>query len=108
MKKEEYWKALKQRHSSHFANNSILHLPTPRDSIKVDTFLLCFKYCASCQDMQGLIGEERGTFGSVWVGCSRKTNRSSFYLSGHPQTPVGDVLTELPTKLEVEERNKIK
>lgn len=98
--------ALKQRHSSLFASTSILHLPAPRDSIKVDTFLLCFRHCGGCQDLQELIGKERGTFGCVWVGCSKKTNRSSFYFRGHPQTPVGDVLTELPTKLKVERRKK--
>lgn len=38
------------------------------------------------------------------------TNRSFFYLRGHPQIPVGDVLTELPTKLDAEsgERKKSK
>lgn len=102
MKERGGLRALKQRHSPLFANTSSLHLPVPREcSIKVDTILLCFRHCDGCQDLQGLIGEERGTFGCVLVGC--KTNRSSFYLRGHPQTPVRDAL---PTKLEVERRRK--
>lgn len=94
--------------SSFFANTNTLHLSAPRDSIKVNTFPLCLRHCEGWQDLEGLIGEQRGTFGCVWVGCSRKTNRSFFFLRGHLQAPVGDVLTELPTKLEVERRKKKK
>lgn len=84
-----------------FLPTPALHLWAPRDSIKVDTFLLCFRHCNDCQDLQEPIGEESGPFGCVWVERSGKTYRSSFCLRGHPQTPVGDALTEMPTKLEV-------
>lgn len=50
------------------------------------------------------------TFGCVcvWVECGWKTDRSSFCLRGHPQTPVGDAPTEMPTNLKVVSRNKAK
>lgn len=49
----------------------------------------------------------------MFVGRMQKnththTNRSFFYLRGHPQIPVGDVLTELPTKLDAESGEKKK
>lgn len=47
-----------QRNSSLFGNTDILHLPATWDSIKVDTFLLCFRSCIGCQDSQGVTGEE--------------------------------------------------
>lgn len=79
---------LEQGHYSLYASTSCISGHT--NSIKVDTFLLCFRHCDDCQYSQVLPEIERGTFGCVWVGC---TNRSSFYLRGHPQAPVGDVLT---------------
>lgn len=99
-----------QRHSSLFGNTRILHLPAAWDSIKMGMFFflmcVCFRHCDGCQDLQGLTGKEWETFGCVWVGCSQKTNRISVYLWGHPQIPVGDVLTELPTNLDVDRRGK--
>lgn len=59
----------------------------------------------TCRDW---LAKRGGTFWCVWVRCSRKTNRRSFYLRGHPQTPVGDALTELPTKPEVDRRRRKK
>lgn len=53
------------------------------------------------------LAPDKGSFGCVRRRTrERKTNRSSSYLRGHPQTPVGDVPTELPTKLEVERKEK--
>lgn len=65
--------------------------------------------------LPALAGTKSGkTFGCIWVGCKNSThihtNRSFLYLRGHPQIPVGDVLTELPTKLDAEsgERKRAK
>lgn len=67
-RKEEDWGPLSRGTRLFFANPSFLHLPALRDSIKVDTFLLCLRRCDGCQDLQGLIGEERG---NLWMCVGR-------------------------------------
>lgn len=79
----------------------------PGTVLRWTRFLLCFRYCDGCQDLQGLTGEE---WKNLWMCVGRKqskkkkNSRSFFYLTGHPQIPVGDFLTELPTKLDVEKK----
>lgn len=83
--------------------------PATWDSIKVDAFLFVFQILWW---LPGLAGTDWRRVEKPLDVCGKeavkKTSRSSFYLRGHPQIPVGDVPTELPTKLDRGEKEKKK
>lgn len=101
MKERGELRAFKPRHSSLFANTG-MHPPAPRDSIKVDTYLCVPDTVMAARTYRDWLAK-RGEPFDVWgwdaVG---EPIGGPFYLRGHLQTVVGDALTELPTKLEVE------
>lgn len=88
--------------SSLFAKTSSLHPPAPRDSIKVDTFFCVSDTVMAARTYWDWLAKRGEPFDVCGRDAVGEPIGGLFYLRGHPQTVVGDALTELPTKLGVE------